>query len=69
MFKVKDESTSFQFGTGKEGETVLSLTVTGALDQGDATGSIISVEGGYFGLSDGVTLYRKQNQCAGSCNL
>ena len=34
MFKVKDESTSFQFGTGKEGETVLSLTVTGALDQG-----------------------------------
>ena len=56
MFKVKDESTSFQFGTGKEGETVLSLTVTGALDQGDATGSIISVEGGYFGLSDGVTL-------------
>ena len=70
MFKVKDESTSFQFGTGKEGETVLSLTVTGALDQGDATGSIISVEGGYFGLSDGVTLTGNRTSAPGAaiCN-
>ena len=70
MFKVKDESTSFQFGTGKDGETVLSLTVTGALDQGDATGSIISVEGGYFGLSDGVTLTGNRTSAPGAaiCN-
>ena len=70
MFKVKDESTSFQFGTGKEGETVLSLTVTGALDQGDATGSIISVEGGYFGMSDGVTLTGNRTSAPGAaiCN-
>ena len=70
MFKVKDESTSFQFGTGKEGETVLSLTVTGALAQGDATGSIISVEGGYFGLSDGVTLTGNRTSAPGAaiCN-
>ena len=70
MFKVKDESTSFQFGTGKEGETVLSLTVTGALDQGDATGSIISVEGGYFGLSNGVTLTGNRTSAPGAaiCN-
>ena len=70
MYKVKDESTSFQFGTGKEGETVLSLTVTGALDQGDATGSIISVEGGYFGLSDGVTLTGNRTSAPGAaiCN-
>lgn len=70
MFKVKDESTSFQFGTGKEGETVLSLTVTGALVQGDATGSIISVEGGYFGLSDGVTLTGNRTSAPGAaiCN-
>ena len=70
MFKVKDESTSFQFGTGKEGETVLSLTVTGALDQGDATGSFISVEGGYFGLSDGVTLTGNRTSAPGAaiCN-
>ena len=70
MFKVKHESTSFQFGTGKEGETVLSLTVTGALDQGDATGSIISVEGGYFGLSDGVTLTGNRTSAPGAaiCN-
>ena len=70
MFKVKDESTSFQFGTGKEGETVLSLTVTGALDQGDATGSIISGEGGYFGLSDGVTLTGNRTSAPGAaiCN-
>ena len=70
MFKVKDESTSFQFGTGKDGETVLSLTVTGALDQGDATGSIISVEGGYFGMSDGVTLTGNRTSAPGAaiCN-
>ena len=70
MFKVKDESTSFQFGTGKDGETVLNLTVTGALDQGDATGSIISVEGGYFGLSDGVTLTGNRTSAPGAaiCN-
>ena len=70
MFKVKDESTSFQFGTGKEGETVLSLTVTGALDQGDATGSIISVEGGYFGMSNGVTLTGNRTSAPGAaiCN-
>ena len=70
MFKVKDESTSFQFGTGKEGETVLNLTVTGALDQGDATGSIISVEGGYFGMSDGVTLTGNRTSAPGAaiCN-
>ena len=70
MFKVKDETTSFQFGTGKDGETVLSLTVTGALDQGDATGSIISVEGGYFGLSDGVTLTGNRTSAPGAaiCN-
>ena len=70
MFKVKDESTSFQFGTGKEGETVLSLTVTGALAQGDATGSIISVEGGYFGMSDGVTLTGNRTSAPGAaiCN-
>ena len=70
MFKVKDESTSFQFGTGKDGETVLNLTVTGALDQGDATGSIISVEGGYFGMSDGVTLTGNRTSAPGAaiCN-
>ena len=70
MFKVKDESTSFQFGTGKDGETVLNLTVTGALDQGDATGSIISVEGGYFGMSDGVTLIGNRTSAPGAaiCN-
>ena len=70
MFKVKDESTSFQFGTGKDGETVLNLTVTGALDQGDATGSIISVEGGYFGLSYGVTLTGNRTSAPGAaiCN-
>ena len=70
MFKVKDETTSFQFGTGKDGETVLSLTVTGALDQGDATGSIISVEGGYFGMSDGVTLTGNRTSAPGAaiCN-
>ena len=70
MFKVKDESTSFQFGTGKDGETVLSLTVTGALDQGDATGSIISVEVGYFGMSDGVTLTGNRTSAPGAaiCN-
>ena len=70
MFKVKDESTSFQFGTGKDGENVLSLTVTGALDQGDATGSIISVEGGYFGMSDGVTLTGNRTSAPGAaiCN-
>ena len=70
MFKVKDETTSFQFGTGKDGENVLSLTVTGALDQGDATGSIISVEGGYFGLSDGVTLTGNRTSAPGAaiCN-
>ena len=70
MFKVKDESTSFQFGTGKDGETVLSLTVTGALDQGDATGSIISVEGGYFGMSNGVTLTGNRTSAPGAaiCN-
>ena len=70
MFKVKDEDTSFQFGTGKNGDTVLSLTVTGALDQGDATGSIVSVEGGYFGMSDGVTLTGNRTSAPGSaiCN-
>ena len=70
MFKVKDESTSFQFGTGKDGENVLNLTVTGALDQGDATGSIISVEGGYFGMSDGVTLTGNRTSAPGAaiCN-
>lgn len=70
MFKITGDETSFQFGTGKNGETVLSLTVTGALDQGDATGSIISLEGGYFGMSDGVTLTGNRTSALGSaiCN-
>ena len=70
MFKVKDENTSFRFDTCKNEDSVLSLTVTGALDQGDATGSIISVEGGYFGLSDGVTLTGNRTSAPGAaiCN-
>ena len=70
MFKVKDENTSFRFDTCKNEDSVLSLTVTGALDQGDATGSIISVEGGYFGMSDGVTLTGNRTSAPGAaiCN-
>ena len=70
MFKVKDENTSFRFDTCKNEDSVLSLTVTGALDQGDATGSIISVEGGYFGMSNGVTLTGNRTSAPGAaiCN-
>ena len=70
MFKISGEETSFQFGTGKNGETILNLTVTGALEQGDSTGSIISLEGGYFGMSDGVTLTGNRTTAPGSaiCN-
>ena len=70
MFKISGEETSFQFGTGKNGDTILNLTVTGALEQGDSTGSIVSLEGGYFGMSDGVTLTGNRTSAPGSaiCN-
>lgn len=63
MFRV--EGGNFQLGTGSitsggDTETVTgSLTVDGSVndsDSGLATGSIVSVTGGTFALSDGVTL-------------
>ena len=47
MFMVQGENTAFQFGTGKNGDTVLSLTVD-ASSADDATGSIASSGEGYL---------------------
>lgn len=65
MFMVQGENTAFQFGTGKNGDTVLSLTVD-ASSADDATGSIVSLEKGYFGMSDGVTLTGNRTSAPGS---
>ena len=66
MFQVTGENTSFQFGTGKNGDTVLNLTVNGAPDEGDAEGSIVKMASGYFGINDGVTLTGNRTNAAGS---
>lgn len=66
MFTVSGDQTYFQFGTGKNGDTILNLTVTGAVTEGEATGSIVDVEGGYFGISDGVTLTGNRTTSIGS---
>ena len=65
MFMVQGENTAFQFGTGKNGDTVLSLTVD-ASSADDATGSIVSLEKGYFGMSDGVALTGNRTSAPGS---
>ena len=66
MFKVTGEKTSFQFGTGTNGDTKLSLTVNGNPDEGDAEGSIVKMDSGYFGINDGVTLTGNRTNAAGS---
>ena len=65
MFLITGENTAFQFGTGKNGDTILSLTVD-ASSVNDATGSIVSLEKGYFGMSDGVTLTGSRTSAPGS---
>ncbi|MGO5541334.1 hypothetical protein ACTQWG_02255 [Blautia sp. HCP3S3_H10_1] len=70
MFKVTGANTSFQFGTGKSGDAILELTVNGTMTEGDADGSIVSMDSGYFGISDGITLTGNLTNAAGSaiCN-
>lgn len=65
MFQITGEGTAFQFGTGKNGDSILSLTVD-ASSTVEATGSIISMENGYFGMSDGVTLTGSLTKAPGS---
>lgn len=65
MFQVTGENTAFQFGTGKDGDSILSLTVD-ASSVDDAAGSIVSLETGYFGISDGVTLTGSRTSAPGS---
>lgn len=65
MFQITGEGTAFQFGTGKNGDSILSLTVD-ASSTTEAAGSIISMENGYFGMSDGVTLTGSLTSAPGS---
>lgn len=65
MFLITGENTAFQFGTGKNGDTILSLTVD-ASSVAEASGSIISVESGYFGIADGVILTGSLTNAPGS---
>ena len=70
MFKVTGGS-SFQFGLTKDGGTVLNLTVDGSLsDHSEATGSIVNMDSGCFGMSDGVCLTGNITSAIGSaiCN-
>lgn len=54
MFKVSGES-AFQFEGAQSDGTILNLTVKG-ISSGAVTGPVVTMDSGYFGISDGVTI-------------
>ena len=66
MFQITGGS-SFQFGLSKYEDTVLNLVVNGELDDySEAEGSIITMDSGYFGMTDGTKLTGNYTKTAGA---